>query len=205
MTVANLVIRVGTTMPYIPSQVSLETTVQKVAYEQALHDFALTDLFTHLQNCFSPEFDSQHITEPESELIAALLIKQLAKTLDSHLVAAYLKAIRQGNQEVIPEPIGMEYPECTDLPANFPTTAPAPRFIYGNRLRLCPVPLDGQIESETDTGRCIGHYYAYAPHQCRWMWKYVIWLDKDSLSASWCIATTAWEDELEPVSQEEPA
>ncbi|MBD1808867.1 hypothetical protein H6F98_25925 [Microcoleus sp. FACHB-SPT15] len=203
MTVANLVIRVGTTMPYIPSQVSLETTVQKVAYEQALHDFALTDLFTHLQNCFSSEFDSQHITKPESEMIAALLVQQLAKNLDSHLVAAYLKAIRQGKEEVVPEPIAMEYPESTDLPAKFPTATPIPRFIYGDRLRLCPVSIDGEVETDTDTGRYIGHYYAYAPHHCHWMWKYVIWLDKDSVSASWCVATIAWEDELEAVTQEE--
>ena len=174
-----------------------------VAYQQALHDFALTDLLAHLQNSSSAEFDSQHMTEPESEVIAALLVEQLAKTLNSHLVAAYLKAIRQGNREVIPEPISLEYPESTDLPTNFPTAAPTPRFIYGDHLHLCPIPLNGKTESETDTGRCIGHYYAYAPHQCHWMWKYVIWLDKDSVSASWCVATTAWEDELKPVTREE--
>ncbi len=190
-------------MPDSPSQVSLETTIQKAVYEQALHDFALTDLLTHLQSFSSPEFDTQPLTEPESELIAALLVGKLANNLDSHLVTTYLKAIRQGNQEVVPEPIGMEYPESTDLPADFPATAPSPRFIYGDRLRLCPVTLDGEEETETDTGRCIGRYYAYAPHQCQWMWKYVIWLDKDSVSAAWCVATTAWEDELEPVTQEE--
>ncbi len=191
------------TMPGTPSQIP--PFALSMAYQQALHDFALTDLLAHLQNFSSPEFDNQHITEPESEVIAALLVEQLANNLNSHLIAAYLKAIRQGNREVVPEPIALEYPECTDLPANFPTTTPTPRFIYGNCLRLCPVTIDSQTESETDTGRCIGHYYAYAPHHCCWMWKYVIWLEKDSLSASWCVATTAWEDELEPVSQEEPA
>ncbi len=187
-----------------PASTPLETTTQKVAYHQALHDFALTDLLAQLQSFSNPEFDSQPISEPESELIAALLVEHLANSLNSQLVAAYLKAIRQGNQEVIPEPIGMEYPECTDLPANFPTTASSPRFIYGDYLRMCPVPIDGQTEIETDTGRCIGRYYAYAPHHCQWMWKYVIWLDKDSLSAAWCVATTTWEDELQPVTQEEP-
>jgi hypothetical protein len=136
-------------------------------------------------------------------MIAALLVDQLAKNLDSHLVAAYLKAIRQGNEEVVPEPIAVKYPESTDLPAKFPTATPIPRFIYGDQLRLCLVAIDGERETETDTGRCIGLYYAYAPHQCHWMWKYVIWLDKDSVSASWCVATTAWEDELKPVTQEE--
>ena len=171
-------------------------TERKAIYQQALDDFAIADLLAKLQ-------DSQHMTEAESELIAALLIEQSAKNLDSHLVAAYLKAIRQGNEEVVPEPIAMEYPESTDLPAKFPTATPIPRFIYGDQLRLCLVAIDGERETETDTGRCIGLYYAYAPHQCHWMWKYVIWLDKDSASSSWCVATTAWEDELKPVTQEE--
>jgi hypothetical protein len=35
-------------MPDIPSQVSLETTVKKAVYEEALHDFALTDLLTQV-------------------------------------------------------------------------------------------------------------------------------------------------------------
>jgi hypothetical protein len=177
-----------------PSQI----TERKAIYQQALDDFAIADLLAKLQT-------SQHMSESESELIAALLIEQSAKNLDSHLVTAYLKAIRQGNQEVVPEPIGLEYPKSTDLPANFPTAAPAPRFIYGDRLRLCPITIDGQTETETDTGHCIGSYYAYAPHHCEWIWKYVIWIDKDSVSASWCVATTAWEDELEPVSQRESA
>jgi len=165
-------------------------------YQQVLNDFAIADLLAQLQN-------SQPITEPESELIAALLIEQLAKNLDSHLVTAYLKAIEQGNQEVIPEPISMEYPKSTDLPADFPTATPSPRFIYGDRIRLSSVLLNGETECETDTGQCIGHYYAYAPHHCEWMWKYVIWIEKDSVSASWCVATTAWEDELLSVKKEE--
>ncbi|MBD1806177.1 hypothetical protein H6F98_12040 [Microcoleus sp. FACHB-SPT15] len=97
----------------------------------------------------------------------------------------------------------MEYPKSTELPANFPTAAPDPRFNYGDRIRLCFVPINGETEGETDTGQCIGRYYAYAPHHCEWMWKYVIWFDKESVSASWCVATTAWEDQLKPLPQEE--
>ncbi|MBW4549076.1 MAG: hypothetical protein KME25_32430 [Symplocastrum torsivum CPER-KK1] len=178
-------------------------TERKAIYQQALDDFAMTDLLAQLQKISSADFDSQPITQPESELIAALLVQQLAKNLDSQLVTAYFKAIRRGNQEVVPEPIGLEYPKSTGLPADFPTSAPAPRFTYGDRQRLCPISVNGETETETDTGRCIGSYYAYAPHHCEWMWKYVIWLDKESVSASWCIATTAWEDELEPVIQED--
>jgi hypothetical protein len=179
-------------------------STQEAIYEQALHDFALTDLLANLGNCSRPEFDSQPMTETELELVAALLVEQLAKNLDSHLVSTYLKAIRQGNREVVPDPISVEYPESTQLPADFPTAVPSPRFIYGEHLRLCSVTSEGERETETDAGRCIGRYYAYAPHHCQWMWKYVVWLSKDSVSAAWCVATTAWEDGLEPLTQEEP-
>lgn len=180
------------------------STAQKAAYQQALHDFALTELLARLQNFSSPEFQNQPITEPDSELIAALLVEHLANSLNSQLVAAYLKAIRQDNREILPEPISLQYPDSTELPADFPDAAPSPRFIYGDYLRLCPVPINGETETQADTGRCIGRYYAYTPHHCQWMWKYVIWLDQNSLSASWCVATTAWEDELCCINQEEP-
>jgi hypothetical protein len=179
-----------------PASTPSGITERKAIYQQALDDFAIADLLAKLQ-------DSQHMTEAESELIAALLVQQLAKNLGSQLVTAYFKAIRQGNQEVVPEPIGLEYPESIDLPVGFPADTRSPCFTYGDRLRLCSVPINDETETETDTGRCIGSYYAYAPHQCQWIWKYVIWLDKDSVSASWCVATTAWEDDLEPVIQEE--
>jgi hypothetical protein len=188
-----------------PASTSSQGTAQTAAYQQALHDFALTDLLTQLQNFSSAEFDSQPITEPESELIAALLVEQLANNLDFQLAAAYLKAIRQGNREVVPEPIHLEYPNSTELSDNFPDDVHPPRFSDGDHLRLCPVPINGETETEADTGRCIGHYFAFAPHRCEWMWKYVIWLDKTSLSASWCVATTAWEDELDAVNQRKSA
>jgi hypothetical protein len=75
----------------------------------------------------------------------------------------------------------------------------------GDYLRLRSIPIDGEAQTETDVGRCLGRYFAYAPHHCHWMWKYVVWLNRDSLSASWCSATTAWEDELELVTQRELA
>jgi hypothetical protein len=118
-----------------PDHASIPSKIldREAIYEPALNDFALTDLLAQLQN-------SQPITQSKSEMIAALLVEQLAKNLGSHLVTAYLKAIE--------------------------------------------------------------HYYAYAAHHCQWMWKYVIWIEKDSVSASWCVATTAWEDELQPLTQE---
>ncbi|MEW6499003.1 MAG: hypothetical protein AB1589_41915 [Cyanobacteriota bacterium] len=187
-----------------PASTSSQMTAQKAAYQQALQDFGLTDLLTRLHSFSSAEFDSQPITEPESELIAALLVEQLANNLDSQSITAYARAIQQGNQqEIVSEPISFQYPESAELPADFPAATPSPRFIYGDRLRLCPVSINGESETDTDRGRCIGHYLAFAPHRCEWMWKYVIWLDKTSLSASWCVATTAWEDELDPVNQRE--
>lgn len=187
------------------ARTSLETTAQKAVYQQAIDDFSITNLLAQLQNFSSPEFVSQPIAESESELIASLLVEQLANNLGSQLVAAYLKAIRRGNQEVLPEPISLQYPQSTELPADFPTSASCPRFMDGDYLRLHSIPIDGEAQTETDVGRCIGRYFAYAPHHCQWMWKYVVWLDRDSISASWCSATTAWEDELELVTQRELA
>lgn len=104
-----------------PCLTSWERTTQKAAYQQAIHDFAITELLIKLQNLSLKKFDSQPITEPETKLIAALLVEQLASHLDSRLVATYLKAIRLGNREIIPEPISLQYPESTELPDNFPS------------------------------------------------------------------------------------
>jgi hypothetical protein len=101
------------------ARTSLEITAQKAVYQQAIDDFSVTNLLAQLQNFSSPEFVSQPIAESESELIAALLIEQLANNLGSQLVAAYLKAIRRGNQEILSESISLQYPQSTELPADF--------------------------------------------------------------------------------------
>jgi hypothetical protein len=50
----------------------------------------------------------------------------------------------------------------------------------------------------------IGRFYLPAPHRgLQWSWKYLILLDKDSPSAAWVAADTAWENDLEPTEQEE--
>jgi hypothetical protein len=175
------------------------------AYQQALEDFAIVNLLARIQNNYWKEQETQPITTPESELIAGLLVEHLSNSIDSQLVSAYLNAMRQGSLEVLPEPLSLEYPQQTNLPANFPTSGRSPRYSEGQILRLVPINIERDQETLTDFGCCIGRYYGYAPHQCHWMWKYVLWLDKDSLSASWCVATTAWEDELEPVNTREVA
>ncbi|MDZ8034436.1 MAG: hypothetical protein RMX89_25635, partial [Nostoc sp. DedSLP04] len=83
-----------------------------------------------------------------------------------------------------------------ELPANFPDAANTPKFLYGDRLRWLTA------ESDTDWGIVIGRFYSYAPHHCCWAWCYLIWLSKDSPSASWTSADIAWEEDLEPISEE---
>jgi hypothetical protein len=99
-----------------------------------------------------------------------------------------------GNPEIFPELINLQYPQSTDLPADFPAAAPSPRFIYGDHLRY--IPLDRK--AETDRGIVIGRYYCYASHHVAWMWRYILWLAPNSPSAAWLKATAVWEDNLEP-------
>lgn len=73
---------------------------------------------------------------------------------------------------------------------NFAQTNP-PRFQYGEILRWI------SADEETDWGIVIGRFYNYEPHQRCWMWCYLIWLDPNSKSASWCRFDTAWEEDLE--------
>ncbi len=174
---------------------------EAAAYQQALEDFAVSSLLRALTS-FSPNLDSTRTTKEEAEVIAALLIEQLALSLNGEQLAAYLKAIRHTHQEVLPEPLTLQYPQSTELPDNFPSSIPSPRYSDGEILQLRPVAVDEETKAQTDEGICIGRYYAYNPHGC-WMWKYVVWLDKNSLSASWCKATTAWEEHLCLFTQKE--
>ena len=82
-----------------------------------------------------------------------------------------------------------------DLPRNFPNVD-KPRFCEGEKIRWIP---QGE---KTDCGVVLGRFYNYAPHRHRWMWCYLIWLDKNSPSPAWIITDTAWEDDLEPLDQE---
>ncbi len=83
----------------------------------------------------------------------------------------------------------------TDLPAHFPDVV-QPAFKEGDKLRWI------SASEKTDWGIVIGRFFNYAPHYHDWQWCYLIWLDKQSPSAAWIIADTAWEEDLESLSQE---
>lgn len=82
-----------------------------------------------------------------------------------------------------------------ELPANFPNID-SPRFGDGAKLRFLAE------DDKTDWGVVLGRFYNYAPHRRRWMWCYLIWLDKNSPSAAWIVADMAWEEDLEPLEQD---
>jgi hypothetical protein len=167
-------------------------------YQQALEDFGITELLEKLNHFQANDFDAQPLhPEPEElDSVAALLIQQLTNSLNGKLISSYLKAHRHGNSDVFSSPISLEFPQSVSLPSDFPDSAPPPCFLYGDKVRL--VPVCGDIES----GVVIGRFYNYAAHRCRWMWRYILWLDQASFSASWIVATTAWEEDLEPEVEE---
>jgi hypothetical protein len=167
-------------------------------YQQALDDFDITQLLSQLSKYCDADFDAglMALEEQELENLAAILIGQLIQALNGKLIASYLNAIRHGNLEVFNCPIDLEFPKAVDLPSEFPNTALPPRFLYGDKLHLI------SVDSDTELGVVIGRFYNYAAHRCRWMWRYILWLDKNSFSASWIVATAAWEEDLQPYVEE---
>ena len=174
------------------------TTAYQDGYQQALSDFGITELLEKLSHFKDADFDAQWLhPEPEElDSLAALLIQQLTNSLNGKLISSYLNAHRHGNSDVFTSPISLEFPQSVSLPSDFPDSALPPRFLYGDRVRL--VPVSGDIES----GVVIGRFYNYAAHRCRWMWCYILWLSQASFSASWLVAITAWEEDLEPEVEE---
>lgn len=80
-----------------------------------------------------------------------------------------------------------------------PTGFTKPLFEYGTRLRWKL--LNAQLEA--DFGLVIGKFYVMAPQRnYQWCWKYLILLDKKSPSAAWCVADTAWEEDVEEIEHE---
>lgn len=170
----------------------------QAGYQQALADFAITDLLHRLNTYSDPHFDAACVTltAPETETLAAVLIQTLAANLNGNLLAIYLKAIRHPPLDT-PSPLTKLHlpPAATDLPNTFPGVE-IPRFLYSDRLCWTA---QGEI---TDWGTVIGRFYSFAPHCCRWHWCYLIWLAPDSPSAAWGRADIAWEDDLEPLETE---
>jgi hypothetical protein len=174
------------------------TTSYQSGYQQALSDFAITDLLHHLKTYSDAHFDAEWLTlkTQEAETLAAILIQSITDHLNGDLVAIYLNTMRCQSFDIshcfaslhLPPPV-------TALPADFPDVE-MPHFLYGDRLRWLS---NGET---TDWGIAIGRFYSFAPHCCRWCWCYLIWLDADSPSAAWVKADIAWEDDLEPMDME---
>ncbi|MEH1956422.1 hypothetical protein [Nostoc sp.] len=174
-------------------------TDQHRAYQQGLDDFGITELLAKLNNYSDADFDSAWIQlqQQEIESLAAILISQLTYSLNGKLIAAYLNLIRHSNQDIVPSLINLKCPDASiELPANFPDVAKTPKFLYGDRLRWL------STESDTDWGIVIGRFYSFASDRCCWSWCYLIWLGEDSPSAAWTSADIAWEEDLEPISEE---
>lgn len=170
----------------------------QAGYQQALADFAITDLL-HCLNAYSDaSFDTSWtaLTTHEAETLAAFLIQALCNNLNGSLLANYLNTIRHLPLDTFTPLTKLHLPTpASELPITFPNVE-IPRFLYGDRLCW------KTQHDTTDWGMVIGRFYSFAPHRCHWHWCYLIWLDPDSPSAAWVKADIAWEDDLEPLETE---
>jgi hypothetical protein len=177
--------------------VGLEAAYQ-LGYQQALKDFGIWELKSKLSNYFDTnDFNKpKYLEEQEMESLVAILIQQLINSLNSKLLDDYLQALSDGSLEVLREEFSLEIQSPSkELPTNFKESA-TPCYKDGDRLRWI------SSKGGVDWGIAIGRFYAYAPHLCRWSWKYIILLDSHSPSAAWVMTDTAWEEDVEPLEQE---
>ena len=165
------------------------------SYQQALDDFGITSLLSRLRNYSDADFDStfMNLEEQELENLARILIGQLTQTLNGKMIVSCSNAMRHGNFNVFHCPISLEFTHSVDLPNDFAHGTPQPQFWYGDKLCLV------SPSSKKKSGRVTGRLYNYAPHHGCWMWQYILWLDRSSYSTSCLVATTAWEENLEPI------
>jgi hypothetical protein len=161
-------------------------------YQQALADFGITELLSHLRNYKDANFNAawMNLEEQELESLAAIFIQQLTANLKGKLIASHLNTIRHSNADVFNGPINLEFPQLVSLPSDFPNSVQTPRFLYGDQVH---------IVSECGNWALL----QLCPHRCCWMWRYILWLDKASFSSSWIVVSTAWEEDLEPHTKEE--
>jgi len=180
-----------------PSYRTDSLCIYQKGYQQALEDFVIPNLLTHLKTYSDADFDAawMNLTQPELESLAAILIRELTANLNGKVIAGFLNALRHGSTDTPPSLVHLVFPPPSiDLPANFPNVQ-TPRYLYGDKLRWIP------DSDKTDWGVAIGRFYSFAPHHCAWMWCYLIWLDKLSPSSPWTVADIAWEDDLEPLEE----
>ncbi|MBN3879594.1 MULTISPECIES: hypothetical protein [unclassified Nostoc] len=169
-------------------------------YQQALDDFGITQLLSRLSNYCDAEFNATwiHLTEQEIDCIAALLIQQLTVNLKGSVIGNYLHILRTCQSEIISDLPATEFKAISTpqaLPEDFPQNTIPPLFWCGDRIRWIPV----ADEPETNSGIIIGRFFAYAQHQAQWTWKYLIWLHN---SSNVVVVDTAWEQDIEPISEE---
>lgn len=171
-----------------PKAVHLSTVYNR-GYQQALNDFRILDLKAKLSDYFNTNAltKGRYVEEQDQESLIAILIQQLSNNLNSKLIDDYFQALETGSIEVLLSEI---QPLSEELPINFKESA-TPCYKDGSSLRWIP------SKGGVDWGIAIGRFLAYAPHLCRWSWKYIILLDSHSPSAAWVIADTAWEEDLE--------
>jgi hypothetical protein len=180
----------GKQLPFPQTQADCITSVN--AYQQALEDFGvleLCDRLTHLSQ-------ATPLSKGELDSLTALLICQLANSLNQQQVSDFIKAIQLDNSvSGLPSLSFNTSVSSVSLPPNFPESAQTPKFLYGDRVKWKPL----SETDNTDTGVIIGRFYAFAHHRHQWSWKYLIFLDTDSYSRCFCSADAAWEQDLEPL------
>jgi hypothetical protein len=160
-----------------------------------VQDVDINQLLENISKITSASGQMLHIQEINA--LATSLIQQLSQNLNKEIITNFVENLRFGNDIADSLHIDLEgFTLHTKLPEDFPDNAAIPRFIYGDRLKWRPL----SEEDETDTGIVIGRFYAYAANRHQWTWKYLIWLDPESYSTQFCIADTAWEHHLEPVT-----
>ena len=163
------------------------STAYHRGYQQALSDFGLKEMLTKLRN-LNP---GRNVEEQDQESLVAILIQQLTNNLNSKLLDNYFQALESSCFEVLLKEI---QPPSKELPIHFKENA-IPCYKDGESLRWNPA------KGGVDWGIAIGRFYAYAPHLCRWSWKYVILLDSHSPSAAWVIVDTAWQEDVESLEE----
>jgi hypothetical protein len=178
----------------LQSKAGILSSDYQLGYQQALKDFGIEDLKVKLNDYFNINGLNKptYWQEQDLETLIASLIQQLTNNLNSKLIDNYLKALESGSVEVLIEDIQLP---SLELPTNFFESA-TPCYKDGSSLRWIP------SKGGVDWGIAIGRFYAYAPHLCRWSWKYIILLDSHSPSTAWVMADTAWEEDVELLEQE---
>lgn len=171
---------------------------EQEVYQQALSDFYIEELLEKLSNYSDADFDAKrmNLIPEELESLASTLLMQFIKGTNGKLISGCLNAIRYGDCDLLPNSVSQEVmPPLINFPINFPNGA-VPGYSDGTCVKW------KQLTKNTDWGIIIGRFYAYASHISQWSWKYVVLLDKSSPSSDWIVADTAWEEDLEEVTNE---